>query len=108
MSTTLVPYNQAMRLGQVCEIPCSRITKVLTYPEGYNTYLQQICIDRAVTYGQEAIQTSVPSPPKCATPSANSGNDGITLGATFGDTGSPQVCVSLSGREFLPELIKSR
>lgn len=44
MSTILVPYNQAMRLGQ-----------------GYNTYLQQICMDRAVTFGDGAIQMRVAS-----------------------------------------------
>lgn len=46
-----------MRLGQVCLTHLSYKDRILTYPQGYNTYLQKICIDRAVTFCQQAIQT---------------------------------------------------
>ena len=90
MSTTIVPHNQAMRLGQVCETARKGISSLLINPKGYNTYLQQICIDRAVIFVQEAVQTGVPSSPQ----HVESGPNNCT--AQEVDTGVPQVCALFS------------
>ena len=92
MGTTLVPYSQAMRLGQACEAPCGDITQVLINSKGYNTYLQQICIDRAVTFVREAIQTGVPSSHNDVKPGPKSDNC-IIQEAALDDIGTPRVCV---------------